>query len=67
MNKSNPRIKPLADLVTPQAGRRLVKVEITDPRIDTITEVVYSQHFHNGTHSLHMTLFTQHVGTETMC
>lgn len=67
MNKSNTRIKPVADLVTPQAGRRLVKVEITDPRIDTITEVVYSQHFHNGTHSLHMTLFVPNTSEPKPC
>lgn len=34
-----------------------ISVEVTQPRIDIINEVVYAQYFGNGTRSLHMTIF----------
>lgn len=44
-----------------------MQVKVTAPRIDTINEVVYAQHFHNGTRSLHITLFVPNTKEPKPC
>lgn len=45
----------------------LIRVEVTQPRIDVVNEVVYAQYFKNGTRSLHMTLFVPNTDEPKPC
>ena len=44
-----------------------ISVEVTQPRIDIINEVVYAQYFGNGTRSLHMTIFMPNTTEKKPC
>lgn len=45
----------------------LMRVEVTQPRIDLINEVVYAQYFGNGTRSLRMTIFMPNTKDPKPC
>lgn len=45
----------------------MIRVEVTQPRIDVVNEVVYAQYFKNGTRSLHMTLFVPNTDEPKPC
>lgn len=48
-------------------SKSLMRVEVTQPRIDVVNEVVYAQYFKNGTRSLHMTLFVPNTDEPKPC